>query len=150
MAGCRSRQSYADTTSRRLSARDTRARCASVAAWPRKSKVRHTHPRPAMLWARTRSNCWLPPQPWMNSTPGIRVAGARNVPDRSCPSTLIVTEWLLVAMAHHSRGLSDTAYEGVIVVVDQQGVGGLAVAFPIAFRGPGAHPCQAGIGGESL
>src|SRR5690606_40873423 len=103
-----------------------------------------------MLRARSRSNCWLPPQPWMNSTPGIRVAGARNVPDRSCPSTLMVTGWLLVAMAHHSRGLAYAAHKGVIVVVDQQGLCRLAGACAIAFRRPGAHPRQAGIRAESL
>src|SRR5690606_29512603 len=142
MAGCRSRQSYADTTSRRLSARDTRERCASVAAWPRRSKVRHTQPSPAMLRARTRSKAWLPPQPCTNSTPGIFASGARNVPDSRWPSTGIETDSLCVAMSHHSCRFGDAADRRVLVVEHDAGARGMGLAGAVALGSARAHPGQ--------
>src|SRR5690606_19719354 len=44
-------------------------------------------PSPAMPWARIRSRCWLPPQPWTNSTPGTRLRGVRKWPSRDSSST---------------------------------------------------------------
>src|SRR5690606_9929120 len=91
---------------------------------PRKSKVRHTHPRPAIPRARSRSRSWLPPQPWTNKTPGTRLGGARKVPAIRSSSTVISSVSLRVPISFHHHVLSDQSQLGVLARKSFNGAGG--------------------------
>lgn len=138
--------------SRRLSSRVTWRRCASVAAWPRRSKVRQMQPSPAMSRARLRSKRWLPPQPWTNSTPGSLARGVSRVPATCVSNTGIVMVSLCVVIVRavvlrHAAGLGNEADLGVVGVEYDARAGRVRRVRTVVFAGGGVraagrHPAR--------
>src|SRR5687767_130012 len=112
---CAASTSYAAITSPRLSSRVTVSYCERVCAWPRKSNVRHAQPISASLCARSPYCCWLPPQPWTNSTPGISVRGETSVPAMCWSPTWMSTSSSRVGMRLDAAVLGEKSRAGVDV-----------------------------------
>src|SRR5690606_422693 len=92
--------------------------------------------------ARSRSKSWLPPQPWMNSTPGTLFEGSRKVPAMCWPSTGIRMVSLSVAMGFYCAVFRNEAGLRVVSLIDQFGVARHLVALSVAFMGIGADDRQ--------
>src|SRR5690554_3935782 len=150
IAGWRCRQSYAEIKSRRFSSRVTVCWRSEFLIWPLKSNVRHTHPRPAMPRARSRSRSWLPPHPCTNSTPGTLLRGARKVPAMLSFSTSISMVLVLVVIRVHHDIFTDAAKLRIVTFVGLHGMGrqDLGITEDFACFSPDAG--AAGIGGKGF
>src|SRR5690606_37990204 len=148
--GCAASQSKAASRSSRFCARLTVSHWPAVASCPRRSKVRHTQPRPAASRARTRSCSWLPPQPCTNRIPGSRRAGASTVPRTRSPPTAMSTVSSRTSIERlDERVLADRAGTAIVPAV----AGGGAVrrrAFAVHFVATRAQALQRRLGGECL
>src|SRR5829696_2430895 len=116
----------------------------------------HTQPRAAMVRARARYCCWLPPQPCTKSTPGLDVCGATTVPSMCSSSTAMSTaSWRVaavssrIAMAIHHAVFEDPADPVVDPVeIDGRAGGRLRAVIGLDRRCP--HRAQGRVGAKGL
>src|SRR6185503_18767313 len=106
-------------------------------------------PRPAAARARSRSCCWLPPQPCTNRIPGTVVAGASSVPARYSLSTGICSCSRSASIVFDNAVLRQGA--DLLVLALELDLGVLRhLAFAIDLERGGTNDFEIRFGSESL
>src|SRR5690606_1789591 len=78
-------------------------------------------PRPVMFFARAKSRCWLPPQPWTKRMPGIFAPGVRMVPEIDWLSTAISMLSLLTLIRLNLCEFGNESHVRVVALVKHVG-----------------------------